>query len=451
MFAIIDIETTGLDPKKDKITEIAILIHDGMSVIEHYSSLVNPQRNIPSHITRVTGITNEMVKDAPKFYQIANIINDLTRDKVFVAHNVAFDYGFVAEEFKSFGYNFKREKLCTVRLSKKLLPRRASYSLGRLCQSLGIELVNHHRAAADAAATAKLFDHLLYLKNNDSRYKSHDLQAINTGRLEKIQQYILAKLPESTGVYYFLNREEEIVYIGKSKNIRQRAIQHFNSDELKIKKLLSETYNVRFEETGSELIALLLESEEIKKYKPRYNRSLRKDAFSYTMEVYDNEKGIKSIRILKKEESSNPILYFHTWLSARTRLNDWIDKYGICPKYCGLYDEAGPCFNHQIKKCAGICCDKESIELYNEKVNQAIQNFIPETNFLVIEELGRSAFEKSFVLVKNNKYAGYGYVHIDYTLDKEEECLKRVVPYNYYPDMDDLIRMYLKKKKNLID
>lgn len=457
MFAIIDIETTGLDPKQEKITEIAILIHDGVSVVEQFSSLVNPGKSIPATISRITGITNEMVMDAPKFYQIANVINDLTRNKIFVAHNVKFDYGFVVEEFKSFGYAYKREQLCTVRLSKKLLPGRSSYSLGQLCKSLKINLSNHHRALADASATAELFNHLLYLKNN-SKFKSQDLQALNTGRLDKIQQYILAKLPESTGIYYFLNRDEEILYIGKSKNIRQRAISHFNSDEKKIKQLLNETYNIRFEETGSELIALLMESEEIKKHKPRYNKSLRLDFFSYVIEAEKDQKGLIHFKISPSEEArsaaqagTQPLLYFHTFASAKSKLREWIDRYELCPYVCGVEPEKGACFNFQIKKCKGICCGEESVEQYNSRVEILLQKINMLPDYLLIEEAGRVEVEKSFILIHQHHFAGFGYIHHEFKADHVKDYLERIIPFTYYPDMDDLIRSYLKKKIVLED
>ena len=161
MYTVIDIETTGLSPKKEKITEIAIYVFDGIKVIDEFVSLINPERPIPYFITRMTGITNEMVESAPKFYEIAKKIIEITESRLFVAHNAAFDYGFVKEEFARLGYDFKRKKLCTVKLSKKLIPGRKSYSLGKLTSELGINIKGRHRAAGDAIATVELFDLLL--------------------------------------------------------------------------------------------------------------------------------------------------------------------------------------------------------------------------------------------------------------------------------------------------
>jgi DNA polymerase-3 subunit epsilon len=168
MFAIIDIETCGgkFDFPKGRITEICIIIHDGLQVTEKFSTLINPECYISPLYTNITGITNQMVANAPKFHEIANTILQLTENRIFVAHNVSFDYNFIKGEFASLGHNYEREKLCTVKLSRKLIPGKKTYSLGPLCESLGISNNARHRAEGDAVATAKLFDILLQIKSN---------------------------------------------------------------------------------------------------------------------------------------------------------------------------------------------------------------------------------------------------------------------------------------------
>ena len=173
MFAIIDIETCGgkFDYPHGRITEICILIHDGFGVIEKFTTLINPECHISSFYTDITGITNEMVKDAPKFHEVATKILELTDNKIFVAHNVGFDYNFVRGEFASLGFRYERKKLCTVQLSRKLFPGKKSYSLGNLCEALNISNKATHRAEGDAVATAELFDIFLRAKKQrgDSR------------------------------------------------------------------------------------------------------------------------------------------------------------------------------------------------------------------------------------------------------------------------------------------
>ena len=231
MFAIIDIETCGgkYEYKRGRITEICIGIHDGLQVIEKWTTLINPECYISPYFINLSGISNEMVVDAPKFHEVAQKIIELTEGKIFVAHNVGFDYGFIKDEFAGLGYTYKRETLCTVRLSRKLMPGKLSYSLGKLCESIGIEVENRHRAEGDVDATVKLFDRLLELKALNPQFKNQGVEELMTRRIDKIKQYILNKLPETCGVYYFLNKEQEIIYIGKSVNMYNRAMSHFNS------------------------------------------------------------------------------------------------------------------------------------------------------------------------------------------------------------------------------
>lgn len=164
LYAIIDIETTGNSSKSGKITEIAIFIYDGFEIVDSFSSLINPECYISDFITRLTGIDNEMVRSAPRFYEVARKVVEMTDNKVFVAHNVSFDYKFIQEEFSRLGYDFQRKTMCTVRMGRKYLPGYKSYSLGKICSELGISINGRHRAAGDALATVKLFEMILARK-----------------------------------------------------------------------------------------------------------------------------------------------------------------------------------------------------------------------------------------------------------------------------------------------
>ena len=452
MFAIIDIETCGgkFEFRKGRITEICILKHDGLSVIEKFTSLVNPECNISTYFTGLTGITNEMVADAPRFHEIAPKILEMTEGCIFVAHNVGFDYGFIKEEFNSLGYKYKRETLCTVRLSRKLIPGRISYSLGHLCASLGIEIFGRHRAAGDAEATAILFDLLIQLKAQHPQYKNMGVEEIMTRRIDKIKQYILNKLPEECGVYYFLNKTGEIIYIGKSNNIYHRAQGHFNSDIKKSKKMLNDLYNVDFVITGSELVALLLESEEIKKHKPKYNRMRKSEEFSHCIDYFTDKKGILNFKIVPFEESENALLSFNTYSSARERIDLWIDKYELCLRYCDLTGEDAVCFNHQIKKCNGICAGLEDIKVYNSRANNILTDHLFKQKNFVILDKGRNAGEYSIVLVENAHYKGYGYYDSFEQIASPEEFKGFIKTATYYPDADNIIRQFINQGKKKI-
>lgn len=448
MFAIVDIETCG--PKyafqKGRIIDICIIVHDGLNVIDKFSTLINPECHIGGFYTNLSGITNDMVKDAPRFHEVAKEILNYTEGKIFVAHNAAFDYNFIKDEFASLGFKFKRDTLCTVRLSRKLIPGKKSYSLGNLCASLGIENKARHRAEGDAVATTQLLDLLLMLKTQSSQFKSTSLQQIMTSRVENIKKYILDKLPATTGVYYFLNRNQQILYIGKSVDMYQRAISHFNSDLKKTKKLLHELYNVDYVETGSEIISLLLESEEIKKHKPIYNTARKKDTFTHCIDLVEKDK-VKTLEIVTYENSVNSLLSFTGYLSAREKLELWIQEYILCLKYCGLTTEESICFHHQIKKCNGICAGMEEAVEYNKRVENLIRNNSFQAGTFLVFDRGRHEGEKSFVLVENRKYVGYGYMDEYAAVSSIEEIKSYLENKKYYPDANDILRGWLLQKR----
>jgi DNA polymerase-3 subunit epsilon len=451
MFAIVDIETCG--PKfayeKGRIIDICILVHDGIRVIDKFSTLINPDCHIASFYTSLSGITNDMVKDAPRFHEVAKDILNYTEGKLFVAHNSAFDYNFIKDEFASLGFRFKRDTLCTVRLSRKLIPGKKSYSLGNLCESLGITITDRHRAEGDAVATAKLLDILLQLKTQSSEYKSKSVAQIMTTRQENIKKYILDKLPSSCGVYYFLNREQHIIYIGKSVDMYVRAQSHFNSDLKKSKTMLHELYNVDYTETGSELISLLLESKEIKKHKPLFNTARKKDVFTHCIDVYEKN-GVRHLKIVPFQESTSAVQIFTSYTSARERLESWIDQKSLCLQFCGLTEEGSVCFNHQIKKCHGICAGLEEAEEYNKRVKEIEAMYAYDyPNFMIVDR-GRTAEEKSIVLIKNNRYAGYGYIDESAQIMQIDDVQDYLIAQPEYPDEDDLIKSWLRQKRRHI-
>ena len=447
MFAIIDIETCGgkFEYRRGHVIEICILIHDGLSVTEKFSTLINPQCYISPTFVRISGITNEMVEHAPTFAQVAKKIWDMTEGKIFVAHNVGFDYGFIKEEFASMGAKYKRDTLCTVRLSRKLIPGKKSYSLGNLCDSLGISNEARHRAEGDAVAAAKLFDILMQIKSAHPVYKNQGVDELMVRRIDKIKKYILDKLPEECGVYYFLNQEQHIIYIGKSTNAYNRAMSHFNTKEDKGKKMLNELFNVDFVATGSELIALLMEAEEIKKHKPIFNKRKKADTFTHSIDWFKDEKGIINFKIVPSDESENALMSFTGYFAAREKLERWMDEHTLCLRYCGLTDDTSVCFNHQLKKCNGICAAREEIDIYNKRAKLILDEYIfTNPNFVIIDK-GKTPSEQSVILIENGHFAGYGYFDTSEQITSADEFKTLVKRTNYYPDADDLVRGWLKQ------
>ena len=449
MFAIIDIETCGgkYEYRRGRITEICIAIHDGLKVVEKFTTLINPECYISPYFISLSGITNEMVSKAPKFHEIAKTIIDMTEGKIFVAHNVAFDYGFIKDEFAGLGYTYKRETLCTVRLSRKLMPGKLSYSLGKLCESIGIDVQNRHRAEGDVDATIQLFDRLLELKSMHPQFKNQGVEDLMTRRIDKIKHYILDKLPEACGVYYFLNKEQQIIYIGKSVNMYNRAMSHFNSKESKGKKMLNDLYNVDFVKTGSELVALLHEAQEIKSHKPHYNRMRKADVFTHCIDWFTDYNGIINFKIVEYENTVNTLVSFVNYATARERIENWIDEYALCLRYCHLTSDEAICFNHQIKKCNGICAGEEEIAIYNKRAKEIMDSIIFKNEHFALIDHGKTPEERSIILVENGHYVGYGYIDRADTFSSLEECRALVNKATFYPDADDLIRGFLKTNR----
>jgi len=283
VYAIIDIETTGLSPGSERITEIAIIIHDGKKEVEKFSTLINPERKISYRITQITGINNKMVDTAPKFYEVAKRIVELTENKIIVGHNVRFDYGFLRAEFKSLGYEYKRQTLDTIKLSRKLISGQPSYGLGKLCKALNIENPDRHRAMGDATATKTLFELLLSLDDHPEQINLNGVQS-------DLSKSLVKDLPAEAGVYYFYDNRNKLIYVGKSVNIHDRVLSHLNNNlHKKAIEMKSAIADVKYEITGSELVALLLESSEIKKHQPLYNRAQSRTFFNYGLYSFYDE------------------------------------------------------------------------------------------------------------------------------------------------------------------
>ena len=274
MYAILDIETTGGKFNEEGITEIAIYKFDGHQVVDQFISLVNPEREIQPFVVNLTGINSKMLINAPKFYEVAKRIVEITTDCILVAHNASFDNRILTTEFRRLGFTFERKTLCTVELSKKLIPDLTSYKLGKLCKSLGIPISSRHRADGDALATVKLFK-LLLNKDLDKEIVKKAIKVINTKAVAPKLLAILDKLPSETGVFYLHDNARKILYIGKGKNIKKTVNQLFLRTSKKAKILQKKVVTVTYEETGNELIAQLKYNVELMINRPTFNISAK--------------------------------------------------------------------------------------------------------------------------------------------------------------------------------
>lgn len=444
-FAIVDIETTGANSSAHSITEIAIILHDTHKVIDSFSTLINPETNVSPFVTRLTGITNEMLRDAPKFHEVAKQIWNMTDEAVFVAHSVNFDYSFIHEEYKSLGADFRRKKLCTVRLSRKIFPGQKSYSLGSICANLGINIENRHRAMGDAQATLKLFE-LCMQHDNDGII----LQSLKKNSREAILPPYLAKevfdaMPEKPGVYYFYDLKGNIIYVGKAVNLKSRIYSHFTGSGTAKLSFKSAIANITYTVCGNELIALLLESDEIKRLYPIYNFAQKRDRGNYVLTSYTDNRGICRLIFARNHKTLTPLTHFNSFDEARSFMYRFIETYDLCPKFCGMQSSPGACFDHQVRKCKGVCAGVESIIDYNQRVEKALSSFEGSLETRMIIGEGREWNEKSVVLIENGIYKGFGYYDAALEMNSIEKALSVIKPFKHNADIQRIISGWKKK------
>ncbi|MBK8193461.1 MAG: DNA polymerase III subunit epsilon [Lewinellaceae bacterium] len=451
MFAIIDVETTGGVARFERITEIAIVLHDGEKVVSTFSTLINPEKSIPPGITQLTGITNEMVEQAPKFYEVAKQIVELTEDAVFVAHNVSFDYNFIREEFARLGYTFSRKQLCTVRLSRKVFPGLPSYSLSNLKRHFGISAARSHRALDDTLATAQLFERIL-AEQSGKTIRSMVNHGIRESKLPPaITLDRLHAIPESCGVYYLHGEGGEVIYVGKSLNIRKRLFEHFADPTNKGEKLRAGVVDISFEVTGSELVALLLESAEIKRLAPRINRALRLRHHTGCIFTYTDQNGYNCLAV-GKHNSRNAgkfdlVADYPKIDNARAPAKHRPAIRTLLPaqqprlfgtRLFSLFHQAVP----------RRLCRRRSTGNVQRARPAGVGGAQPATQrqFFILNE-GRTEGEQAVVGVQDGRYIGYGYFDASFEAFGTEDLLESLsTPYED-PDAARIIRGYLDGKK----
>lgn len=412
MYAIVDIETTGGYAENHRVTEIAIFHHDGLRITNKFHTLINPGRNVPQFITGLTGITTEMVRNAPSFEDIAEEIHSWLKDKIFVAHNAHFDYSFIKKEFEEAGIAWSPKKLCTVRLSRKIVPGLHSYSLGRLAESLGIKISDRHRAGGDAHATAQIFNLLIKRDENGVIEKALKRNSGETILPPNLRKEDFDKLPAKAGVYYFHDAHGNVIYVGKAINIKKRIAGHFTGEarEWNRSNIRNEIHNISFELTGNELIALILESQEIRRLWPKYNLAQKFKTEEWGIYDYEDRNGYLRFVVNVASKGTKPLITFSSKGDAWNFLWDKVKEYELCPKLSGLQLAKGLCFSHQSGTCKGGCEGVETARKYNKRIQKAVDSFFEKGETVAIIGAGRKGEEKSVVLVENGNYLGYGFM-----------------------------------------
>ena len=448
MYAILDIETTGGQFNEEGITEIAIYKFDGHEIVDQFISLVNPQIPIQPFVVKLTGINDAMLRSAPKFFEVAKRIIEITQDCIVVAHNADFDYRILRTEFRRLGYNFEAKTLCTVELAKVLIPDQLSYSLGKLVRALGIPMADRHRANGDAMATVKLFKLLLDKDIEKVILKELVKTEIVKGIPPKLMD-IVESLPSKTGIYYIHNENGDLIYIGKSLNIKKRINQHFTGTTTKCKKIQATVFSVTYDETGSELIALLKESEEIKINKPILNRAQRKSVFQWALYQEVDKNGYLNLKLQKADGRKKEITSFTTLQEGKNALFRITSHYHLCQKLTGLYDAKNDCFQYKIKECDGACIGKVSTSEYNKRV----QEFIDKNNFenqnMILIDRGRTINERSAILIENGIYKGYAFYDLNYQINTIEILRTIIIPMQNNRDTRNIIQSHIRKSKSL--
>jgi DNA polymerase-3 subunit epsilon len=445
LYTVIDIETTGGSPKFHKIIEVAIVTFDGKQVVDTYETLINPQRFIPPFITSLTGITNEMVKSSPSFHEVAAKILEMTNDQIFVAHNVNFDYGFIKNEFGELGYKFDRKKLCTVRLSKKIIPGYSTYSLGALTKNLGITINDRHRALGDAEATAKVLK--LLIEKDANNFIEHSLKKNSKEATlpPNLSKSVYDNLPEKAGVYYFHNVKGKVVYVGKAKNIKSRITSHFTGESAKGKILFHENiHNISYELTGNELVALLHESGEIKRLWPEYNRAQKRSSGNFGLIVYTDRNGYERFSISKIQPGARSLVNFRNVIEGRLFVQDLVRSYKLCSKLSGLQKSIGECFDQKLGTCDGACKGDITFQNYNSRVGLALKSIEKEKKTFAIIGQGRTHEERTLVLVENGKYLGHGFTSFDLPANSLEALKERIKTYQDNQDIQKILASFLR-------
>ena len=378
--AIVDIETTGGNVTYDRITEIGIveITEDGVT---EWSSLINPRAYIPEGIQGLTGITNEMVSSAPYFEQVAKEILLRLQGKLFIAHNVRFDYGFIRNEFARLAYSFKAKLMCTVKLSRFLYADRDGHSLEKIIARHQIFVTHRHRALDDARATYKFMQIAEEEKGEEQVRAAIQHQYRKESMPAGFDPRLIDDLPSAPGVYYFWGENKELLYVGKSINIRKRVLSHFTADHKSSRemKICQQTRNITFDQTPGELSALILESKKVKELRPIFNRKLRRVSTFYSIHLTEGDEGIlmpKIISVAEMPQSRNKLYgLFTSNKKAKEAIQSLSDEHGLCYRVSGLENPGNrACSSHQLKKCKGYCVGKQHPLQHNVKMLEALAN-----------------------------------------------------------------------------
>ena len=383
-WVFVDVETTGSSPARERVTEVGIVTveTDGEAQrVTEWSSLVNPGVPIPPEIQWLTGISNEMVREAPRFAELAELLYDRLADAVFVAHNARFDYGFLKAEFARAGYDWRAATLCTVRLSRHLYPDRGPHSLDAIIERFGLDGDERHRALGDARVLWRLIQCLRQRHGEVELAAAVDRLLARPSTPPALPPGELDAIPHAPGVYLLYGANAHPIYIGKSVDLKARVLGHFANDHASGAdlRLSQEVQRIEWERTAGETGALLREAELVKTRLPAHNVALRRrrNQVFVTLDAEARPRLVPaaSVPLERLHQHYGP---FSSRPSARRFLQALAAEHGLCLKTMRLEGRAraaagAPCFNHQIRRCLGACVGTETIEAHAARLRELLE------------------------------------------------------------------------------
>src|SRR3954454_6925535 len=435
MYAIVDIETTGSHPLDNGITEIAIVLHDGERIEDRYETLINPGCRIPYYVAQLTGITNQMTASAPYFAEVACKIFTLLQNRIFVAHNVNFDYSFIKYHFRVSGYDWTPKKLCTLKLSRKAFPDKHKYGLGHICRALDIPVVNRHRAGGDANATAILFQKILETGGENlvrEFLKKESREQILPPNLPNEQ---VKGLPYTPGVYYFHDAKGKVIYVGKAKSLKQRVVSHFTglNTGSKRQEFLRNIHAVSYRECPTEFTACILESVEIKRLWPIYNYSQKRFEQRFGIYTFEDARGYARLAIDKKRKYFEPVASFNLLADAYRTLWKLVREHELHPSLC---------FLDKTK----ITDDKfPEREEYNSRVTNALFDLASHLGTYAIFEPAVYSNNYACVLIENGKFYGIGSIPENVNVTEVDKLKKHITQYPENEVIRSMVRSYAQR------
>ncbi|HTJ12133.1 MAG TPA: exonuclease domain-containing protein [Dinghuibacter sp.] len=438
LYAVVDIETTGSHASEHGITEIGIVVTDGRQVVEVYETLVNPEQPIPPFIQVLTGINNEMVAVAPRFEEVAPRVFELLQDKVFVAHNVNFDYSFVQHHLRHAGYGLNTRKLCTVRLSRKVFPGLAGYSLGKLTRQLGVSMERHHRAGADAKATAEVL-HRILGEDRDGHVDSMLKSKYHQQQLPpNLSEALVQNLPTSPGVYYFHDIHGKVVYVGKANNLKKRVLGHFTGNDAGMKRqsFLNHIHEVTYQVCGSELMAFILEHSEIRRLWPLFNYAHKHPVEAFSLYVFEDVKGYLRLAIEGKKKHLEPVYTFNLLVEGQNMLRKLIQQFDLCPKMCFMDRTQGASLPEERG---------ETMVAYNQRVMEAVAFLRKNLPTFAIVERSEASPDAACILMESGRFYGMGYLPQGTPVPQVEELKNMLTPYPDHDYIRGLIYRYIQR------